>query len=170
MGVDSYINEIAEEREEFFNLGSGITPDGDSYERIMDTFKDSVVEKMKDMKLLPRMTTALRVVYYDLVVKILKEKRQVIPCSAGLMNVHINSDGGIWPCAVLGYKGQMGKLDDNTDFQDIWNSKEARKIRSSIRSCVTLIQSRNNSHTTPLRQDHQQVTGTSDNTLCVNTS
>ncbi|MCD4775164.1 MAG: lysylphosphatidylglycerol synthase domain-containing protein [Candidatus Aegiribacteria sp.] len=133
MGVDSYINEIAEEREEFFNLGSGITPDGNSYGKIMDVFKNSVMEKMKDMKLLPRITTAMRVVYYDLVVQILNEKKQVIPCSAGLMNVHINSDGGIWPCAVLAYRGQMGKLDGNTDFQDIWNSKRAKEIRKSIR-------------------------------------
>jgi MoaA/NifB/PqqE/SkfB family radical SAM enzyme/uncharacterized membrane protein YbhN (UPF0104 family) len=133
LGVDSYINEIAEEREEFFNIGSGITPDGDSYGRIMEIFKKSVLEKMKDMKLLPRITTALRVVYYDLVVRILNEQRQVIPCSAGLMNVHINSDGGIWPCAVLAYNGQMGKVDESTDFREIWNSKEAKKIRKSIR-------------------------------------
>ncbi len=133
LGVDSYINEIAEEREEFFNIGSGITPDGDNYGRIMEIFKKSVLEKMKDMKLLPRITTALRVVYYDLVVRILNEQRQVIPCSAGLMNVHINSDGGIWPCAVLAYNGQMGKVDENTDFREIWNSKEAKKIRKSIR-------------------------------------
>jgi len=133
LGVDSYINEIAEEREEFFNIGSGITPDGESYERIMEVFKGSVLEKMKDMKLLPRITTAFRVVYYDLVVRILEEQRQVIPCSAGLMNVHINSDGGIWPCAVLAYSGQMGKVDENTDFREIWNSGEARRIRRSIR-------------------------------------
>ena len=133
LGVDSYINEIAEEREEFFNIGSGITPDGESYERIMEVFKGSVLEKMKDMKLLPRITTAFRVVYYDLVVRILEEQRQVIPCSAGLMNVHINSDGGIWPCAVLAYSGQMGKVDENTDFREIWNSREARSIRRSIR-------------------------------------
>jgi MoaA/NifB/PqqE/SkfB family radical SAM enzyme len=133
LGVDSYINEIAEEREEFFNLGSGITPDGDSYGKIMDVFKESVLEKMKDMKLLPRITTALRVVYYDLVVRILSEEKQVIPCSAGLMNVHINSDGGIWPCAVLAYKGQMGKVSKEVDFQDVWNSKKAKEIRKSIR-------------------------------------
>lgn len=133
LGVDSYINEIAEEREEFFNIGSGITPDGASYRRIMDVFKASVVKKMKDMKLLPRVTTALRVVYYDLVVKILNMKQQVIPCSAGLMNVHINSDGGIWPCAVLAYKGEMGKVDEETDFRDIWHSKKAKEIRKSIK-------------------------------------
>ncbi len=133
LDMDTYINEIAEEREEFFNLGSGITPDGESYGEIMEIFKDSVLEKMKDMKLLPRMTTALRVVYYDLVVRILNEDRQVIPCSAGLMNVHINSDGGIWPCAVLAYKGQMGRVNRDTDFQDIWNSKIAKNIRKSIK-------------------------------------
>ena len=133
LDVDTYINEIAEEREEFFNLGSGITPDSESYGEIMKIFKDSVLEKMKDMKILPRITTALRVVYYDLVVRILNENRQVIPCSAGLMNVHINSDGGIWPCAVLAYKGQMGRVDRDTDFQDIWNSKRARNIRRSIK-------------------------------------
>jgi MoaA/NifB/PqqE/SkfB family radical SAM enzyme len=133
LGVDSYINEIAEEREEFFNIGSGITPDGESYGRIMEVFKSSVLEKMKDMKLLPRITTALRVVYYDIVVRILNERRQVIPCSAGLMNVHINSDGGIWPCAVLAYRGQMGRVDEITDFREVWNSREAREIRRSIR-------------------------------------
>jgi len=99
----------------------------------MEVFKNSVLEKMKDMRILPRITTALRVIYYDLVVRILNENKQVIPCSAGLMNVHINSDGGIWPCAVLAYKGQMGRVDENTDFQDVWNSKDAKKIRRSIR-------------------------------------
>jgi MoaA/NifB/PqqE/SkfB family radical SAM enzyme len=133
LGVDTYINEVAEEREEFFNLGSGITPDGDSYGRIMDIFKRSVRERMKGMKLLARMTTALRIVYYDLAVRILKERSQVIPCSAGLLNVHINSDGGIWPCAVLGYRGEIGKLGPETDFMEIWRSSRARKIRRSIR-------------------------------------
>jgi MoaA/NifB/PqqE/SkfB family radical SAM enzyme len=133
LGVDTYINEVAEEREEFFNIGSGITPDGDSYGRIMGIFKKSVRERMKGMKLLARVTTALRIVYYDLAVRILKEQRQVIPCSAGLLNVHINSDGGIWPCAVLGYRGEIGKLGPDTDFMEIWRSDKARAIRRSIR-------------------------------------
>ncbi|GEM_PF-62613 len=133
LGVDTYINEVAEEREEFFNLGSGITPDGDSYGHIMTIFKHSVMEKMQGMKLLARMTTALRIVYYDLAVRILNEQKQVIPCAAGLLNVHVNSDGSIWPCAVLAYKGEMGRLGDETGFMDIWRSKKAKEIRRSIR-------------------------------------
>jgi len=134
LGVDTYINEVAEEREEFFNLGTGITPDGESYARIMDIFKENVRGRLKTMKLLSRITTAMRIVYYDLAADILRERRQVIPCYAGILNVHINSDGGIWPCAVLAYKGEMGKVSGETGFLDIWNSKEARKVRKDIKA------------------------------------
>ena len=134
LGVDTYINEVAEEREEFFNLGSGITPDSESYARIMDIFKENVRGRLKKMKLLSRITTAMRIVYYDLAADILKEKRQVIPCYAGILNVHVNSDGGIWPCAVLAYKGEMGKVGGDTGFLDIWNSKEAKRVRRDIKA------------------------------------
>lgn len=134
LGVDTYINEVAEEREEFFNLGSGITPDGESYARIMDIFKENVRSRLKNMKLLSRVTTAMRIVYYDLAAEILKQNKQVIPCYAGILNVHINSDGGIWPCAVLAYKGEMGKVDGDEGFLDIWNSKQAKKIRRDIKA------------------------------------
>lgn len=132
LGVDTYINEVAEEREEFFNLGSGITPDGDSYAGIMKLFKENVRSGLKGMKLLSRITTAMRVVYYDLAARILKEGRQVIPCYAGILNVHINSDGGVWPCAVLAYRGEMGRIGESRDFLDIWNSPEARRTRKDI--------------------------------------
>ncbi len=134
LGVNTYINEIAEEREEFFNLGSGITPDANSYRKIMLIFKKNVRTSMKSMKLLSRITTAMRLVYYDLAADILKENKQVIPCYAGILNVHVNSDGGIWPCAVLAYNGQMGKVGDNSEFLEIWNSKEASKVRKSIKA------------------------------------
>jgi len=84
------------------------------------------------MNLLSRVTTAMRIVYYDLASEILNQNRQVIPCYAGILNVHINSDGGIWPCAVLAYKGQMGRIDEETGFLEIWNSKEAKKTRKDI--------------------------------------
>ena len=133
LGVDTYINEIAEEREEFFNTGSGITPDGDSYGRIMEAFKESVSRRMRNMPLLGRITTAFRLVYYDLVVRIIREDRQVIPCYAGILNVHVNADGSVWPCAVLAYSGELGRLEGDTDFREIWRSRRSRRIRRSIR-------------------------------------
>jgi MoaA/NifB/PqqE/SkfB family radical SAM enzyme len=133
LGVDTYINEVAEERGEFFNLGSGITPEGADYGEIMETFKRAVRSGMKGMKLLSRITTAMRLVYYDIVTEYLKTGRQVIPCYAALLNVHVNSDGGIWPCAILAYRGQMGSVGDSADFRDVWRSSRARDIRRSIR-------------------------------------
>ncbi|PIE53032.1 hypothetical protein CSA37_03730 [Candidatus Fermentibacteria bacterium] len=133
LGVDTYINEVAEEREEFFNLGSGITPDGNSYAAIMEVFKENVRGRMKEMKLLSRITTAMRLIYYDLAADILRENRQVIPCYAGILNVHINSDGAIWPCAVLAYNGELGKVDNETEFHEIWNSPKAKEVRKGIR-------------------------------------
>ena len=133
LGVDTYINEVAEEREEFFNLGSGITPESHSYDQLMEIFKESVRAKMKDMKILPRITTAMRVVYYDLAVKILATNKQVIPCNAGILNVNINSDGAVWPCAVLAYNAEMGVVTQDSDFQNIWRSRKAKNIRRSIR-------------------------------------
>jgi len=132
LGVNTYINEVAEEREEFFNLGSGITPDENSYREIMRSFKENVRVGMKGMKLLSRITTAMRIVYYDLASDILKENKQVIPCYAGILNVHINSNGAVWPCAVLAYNGQMGSVDTETEFLEVWNSKEAKRIRRRI--------------------------------------
>lgn len=133
LGVDTYINEVAEEREEFFNLGSGITPEGESYGRIMEVFKKAVRSRMKGMRPLSRVTTAMRLVYYDIVTEYLRTGRQVIPCYAALMNVHVNSDGGIWPCAILAYKGQLGGVGNDTDFLDIWKSRRAADVRNSIR-------------------------------------
>lgn len=76
----------------------------------------------------------MRVVYYDIAGRILKEKRQVIPCYAGVSNVHINYDGGVWPCCVLGYDKQMGNLRDyDYDFQKLWHSDRAKEVRRYIR-------------------------------------
>lgn len=133
LGVDTYINEIAEEREEFFNLGSGITPEGDSYAEIMETFKKAVRSRMAGMNLLSRITTAMRLVYYDIVTEYLKTRTQVIPCYAALLNVHINADGGVWPCAILAYREGIGTVHQDSDFLDIWNSEEAALVRKSIR-------------------------------------
>ena len=81
----------------------------------------------------------MRLVYYELAPKILREQRQVIPCYAGISNVHINFDGEVWPCCVLGYDKPMGNLrDSNYDFHKILNSDQAREVKEYIKNknCV----------------------------------
>ena len=134
LGVESYRNEVAECRTEFFNLEDEITPPADVYQRLIKDFARKVEENIGKKKKLARTTEAMRVVYYDIAGQILEEKRQVIPCYAGISNVHINYDGGVWPCCVLGYEKEMGNLRDyNYDFQKLWKSKQAEVVRKYIK-------------------------------------
>ncbi len=134
LGVESYRNEVAECRTEFFNLDDPITPPAEVYQELIKDFARKVEENIGKKKRLARTTEAMRVVYYDLAGRILAEGRQVIPCYAGVSNVHINYDGGVWPCCVLGYDQEMGNLRNyGYDFQRLWHSKKAEEVRKYIR-------------------------------------
>lgn len=133
LGVESYRNEVAECRTEFFNLNDPITPPADVYQRLIKDFARKIEENISSKKNLAKTTEALRVVYYDIAGKILEEKRQVIPCYAGVSNVHINYDGGVWSCCVLGYEKQMGNLRDyQYNFMELWCSEKADEVRMYI--------------------------------------
>lgn len=134
LGVESYRNEVAECRTEFFNLEDPITPPAEVYQTLIKEFAKKVEDNISTKKSLAKTTEALRVVYYDIAGKILKEKRQIIPCYAGVSNVHINFDGGVWPCCVLGYEKEMGNLRDyNYNFQKLWHSGRANEVRRYIK-------------------------------------
>ena len=135
LGVQSYRNEIAEQRTEFFNLQDSITPNAETYEKLIRRFSAKIRENVSKKRNLAKVTESLRLVYYDIVVRILREQRQVIPCYGGISNVHINYDGEVWPCCVLGYSQPMGFLrEQDCDFTKIWNSEQARKVRTYIKN------------------------------------
>jgi MoaA/NifB/PqqE/SkfB family radical SAM enzyme len=134
LGVDSYRNEIAEQRSEMFNTENHITPDSAQYEQAIGFFVRQIRENMKSRLLFQRITNAFRLVYYALAIRILKEDSQVIPCYAGISNVHLTPYGDIWACCTLGYDKPMGNLRDyNYDFKTLWNSSGAQEVRAYIR-------------------------------------
>lgn len=134
LDVDSYINEIAEKRSELFTLDKEITPTAQEYEKAIILFSKAVKKELKTKKPLSRVTLAFRLVYYNLVIRVLKEKKQVIPCYAGLTNAHINPYGEVWPCCVLGYGKPLGDLrKENYDFKKIWYSRKADEVRDYIK-------------------------------------
>jgi MoaA/NifB/PqqE/SkfB family radical SAM enzyme len=133
LGVDSYISEIAEERTELFNVGRPITPSAEEYEVAISTFKGELSQPLVLSHKVSAVTLAFRQVYYDYAVRILREQRQVLPCYAGLANVHLSPYGDVWPCCVLGYAKSMGNLRDHDyDFYKIWRSAEADDVRRDI--------------------------------------
>lgn len=134
MGIESYRNEIAEQRTEFFNIGDPITPTVEEYEYLIRHFSRKIRENIGLKRRLTKITETLRLAYYDIAVKILRERRQVIPCYAGISNVHLTPYGELWPCCVLGYDKPLGNLREvDYDFGRVWNSKEAESVREFIK-------------------------------------
>ena len=136
LNADSYINEIAEQRSELFTVNEPITPTAEEYEKAINYFSSVIRKDLKSKRKLSRYTQAFRLVYYDLVVRTIREKRQVLPCYAGISNAHINPYGEVWPCCILGYNKPMGNLRDaevDYDFKKVWYSKQANDVRKYIR-------------------------------------
>jgi len=131
LGIDSYISEIAEQRTELFNVRDPITPTPEEYEKAIGEFNGELAS-VTDKKV-SSMTSASRQVYYKYAIRIMKEKRQVLPCYGGIANAHISPYGDVWPCCVLGYDKSMGNLRDaDYDFRRIWHSREAAEVRRFI--------------------------------------
>jgi MoaA/NifB/PqqE/SkfB family radical SAM enzyme len=127
---DSFITEIAENRVELDNLSNKIQPSLEDYKRAIGYLENRM--KKERLPALPRIQRAFRLVYYDLVIRILKEQKQVIPCYAGIASAQIASNGDIWPCCVRA--DNLGNLKENNYvFKKIWFSSKADSVRKSIR-------------------------------------
>ncbi len=130
---ESYRNEIAEQRSEMLNMENPITPDADAYKKAIAFFVKQIKANMKNELFFHRITNAFRLVYYDLAIKILDQRRQVIPCYGGISNAHMTPYGDIWACCTLGYDKPMGNLKDfGYDFTRLWTSPQADDVRQFI--------------------------------------
>ena len=131
--VDTYISEIAEKREEMFNLEDDVTPSPAEYEYVIEQFKSELKNNMVGKNFLSKFIQALRLTYYDLAVKIMKEQRQVIQCYGGSGGVHLNAKGQLWACATLAYSKPMGTIRDfDYDFKKMYYSDQAEEVRKFI--------------------------------------
>jgi MoaA/NifB/PqqE/SkfB family radical SAM enzyme len=134
LGPDSYRNEIAEPRSEMFNREDPVTPNPEEYRKAVDLFIGQLQAQKNNKVFFQRLNNAFRLVYYDLAVRIMKERIQLIPCYAGISNAHMSPYGDIWPCCTLGYEMSMGNIRDyDYDFKDLWTSSRADQMREYIR-------------------------------------
>ena len=133
LGVESYRSEIAEQRAEFFNYEDPIVPDPETYKRLIMGFAAKVERNIGGKRLMTRVFEAIRIEYYHLAVRIIKEQRQVIPCLGGISNIHLNYNGEVWPCCVLGYDRPLGNLQDHDfDMKALLRAPRARNVRRFI--------------------------------------
>ncbi|HET9300893.1 MAG TPA: radical SAM protein [Candidatus Polarisedimenticolaceae bacterium] len=131
MKPDQYIAEPAEERVELQTIGTGITPKPVHFEPAIAHLEGRLRNGSGDG--LPRLTRAIRLVYYGLARRTLRENRQVIPCYAGIASVHLAANGDVWGCCTKARP--LGNLRKNGfDFDAIWRSQEARDERADIKA------------------------------------
>jgi len=127
---DSYISEIAEERVELDTIGAGITPSLEEYTQAIDFLSNKV--KQEKHAGISRMTQAFRLEYYDHVKKVLREKKQILPCYAGFASAQIAPDGDVWTCCIRADPvGNLREVD--YDFKKVWFSDRANVLRESIK-------------------------------------
>jgi radical SAM additional 4Fe4S-binding domain len=64
--------------------------------------------------------------------------KRLLPCEAGMVNFFVEPYGDVYPCNGLEEKywmEKMGNIRETPDFQKIWNSEQAQKVREMVRKC-----------------------------------
>jgi MoaA/NifB/PqqE/SkfB family radical SAM enzyme len=128
---DSFISEIAEERVELDTVGMGITPSIERYQAVIERLQEGM--RRAEFRGVSRITQAFRDRYYDLVKRTLVERRQVIPCMAGVASAQIAPNGDVWTCCIRAES--VGNLRDHDyNFRSVWSSARAAELRRSIKA------------------------------------
>lgn len=63
---------------------------------------------------------------------------RMLPCEAGTANFFIEPYGEVYPCNGLEeryWKESMGNIRTTPDFDTLWNSAQAQKVRELVRTC-----------------------------------
>lgn len=128
---DQFISEIAEERVELDTVGMGITPPLEKYRPVIERLQNDI--RAEDAQGVARITQAFRDRYYDIVKRTLVEKRQIIPCMAGIASAQIAPNGDVWACCIRAES--VGNLrEHNYDFAATWKTVKGKEMRRSIKA------------------------------------
>ncbi len=128
---DSFISEIAEERVELDTVGMGITPPIQKYQPVIERLQQGI--RKDEFNGVSRITQAFRDRYYDIVKRTLVEKKQIIPCLAGVASAQIAPNGDVWTCCIRAES--VGNLREHGyDFRSVWTTAHADELRRSIKA------------------------------------
>jgi MoaA/NifB/PqqE/SkfB family radical SAM enzyme len=128
---DSFISEIAEERVELDTVGMGITPPVSKYQPVIERLQEGI--RKAEFNGVSQITQSFRDRYYDIVKRTLVEKRQIIPCLAGVASAQIAPNGDVWTCCIRAES--VGNLRAHGyDFKSTWTTVKANELRRSIKA------------------------------------
>ena len=126
---DQFISEIAEERVELDTVGMGITPPIQKYQPVIDKLQEGI--RKAELSGVSRITQAFRDRYYDIVKRTLVEKRQIIPCLAGVASAQIAPNGDVYTCRD--YPDVVTGNIQKDNLLNIWNNDQSRAFRMLLK-------------------------------------
>jgi radical SAM protein with 4Fe4S-binding SPASM domain len=68
----------------------------------------------------------------------IREQPRMLPCEAGTANFFIEPYGDVYPCNGLEdryWKESMGNIREVQNFEELWFSEQAQKVRGLVRTC-----------------------------------
>lgn len=133
LAPDSYITEVAEERNELSTIGWEITPLAEQYAPVADFLSEQA--RKAPATGVARVTQAFRAQYYQLAKRVLFENEQVIPCYAGWASAHIAPNGDLWSCCIRA-ESVANLRETDYDIRPIWFEHVGglREMRRSIKA------------------------------------
>ena len=115
---------------ELGTIDSGVTPAAGDYAAAVDFLTARLKEE--HFRGISRITQSFRIRYYEMVKRYLQERRQIIPCYAGVASAQIAPDGDVWFCCIEARP--VGNLrETGYDFGSVWFSERARGLRRRVR-------------------------------------
>jgi len=121
---DQYIVEVAERRNELLTTNLSITPLWQEYQVAIE----HLLQRTNNVRRLAKITQAFRAQYYQNVVRILKDGRQIVPCKAGRLSVHITPNGDVTFCCIK-YESIGNLRECNYNLNELWHNSQARELR-----------------------------------------
>ena len=106
------------------------------------TNRDEVVsnfEKLISLQLKEKHPKSwFRAYFNNGLINYIEGNERLLPCEAGLVNFFVDPYGDVYPCNGLEdkyWKESMGNIRSVSDFNEIWRSEQAEKVREKVRTC-----------------------------------
>jgi len=110
-------------------------------EKKLDNKEDVCVnfEKLIDLQMKGNRPKSWFRAFYNMgLINYLEGNRGMLPCEAGTVNFFVDPYGEIYPCNVSEENRaskSMGNIRESLQFNELWESEKAQKVRKMIRKC-----------------------------------
>ena len=126
---DDYSIEIAEYRHELENVEGEFLPSAREFLPVLELF---LRKRRAAAKGLIGLRETIRSSYFSTLEQVLRQRREIVPCYAGIASSQVSATGQVWECCTRA--DVLGNLRDyDYDFPRLFHSARADTVRKKIK-------------------------------------